>query len=162
VFAIAPKQQRALGYSGTTQLRFSGTLAAADLAKYPELSKIAAPGDRLTKLDLQFWSSSIKDDLVLEEDPNQADFRQVITQYVVVPCEGPGKEGSSIGKEGSTPGPRPDSGPPKPTEAGAAAQPSSSDGGGCALGGIVGAAPASLAVLGIALLALALARRRRR
>jgi hypothetical protein len=148
LFTIAAKQLRVTMGPGSDQLRFSGSLEAADLAKYPELAKLAAPGDRLTKIDSEFWSSSIAEDIVLREDPAQADFRQTIIQYVHIKCDG----GIVLT----------DAGTPKLTEAGATI-PAPRDDGGCALAGSSsGAATGALALLGLALLGLALVARGRR
>jgi hypothetical protein len=146
VFTIAAKQQRSLSTEANQLLRFSGALTAGSLGSSPQLAKLATAGDRLTKLDLEFWGGNIKADLTLGDDPQQADFRQTITQVTWVPCDG----GVVVA----------DSGLPVLDDRG---QPviHPADDGGCSIAG--SAAASSLALLALVLgLSVALGARRRR
>jgi hypothetical protein len=89
VYTLAPEQLR-LRYLGA-ELRFSGALAADDFTTYPSLSGLGQSGDRLTELLL----TTVPDqDLVLEANPNQVDFRRTEYRYQYVPCTG-GAAGSA-------------------------------------------------------------------
>ena len=144
-FVLAAQQMQTTTNGVTPQLRYSGEVTAAQLAAAPQLSKLAAKGDRLTKLDVEFYPGSLSGDIDLIADPAQADFRQTITEYVYVPCDG----GIAVS----------DAGLPVVNEAGAPVVPKVMESGGCNVGG-TGAESASI-LLGLAL-ALGLARRRRR
>jgi hypothetical protein len=92
VYALAPEQLR-LRYLGA-ELRFSGALTADDFTTYPSLTGLGQAGDRLTELLL----TTVPDqDLVLEPNPNQADFRRTEYRYQYVPCTGgaPGSAGQA-------------------------------------------------------------------
>lgn len=86
VFAIAEKELTTSQV--TALLRYSGTLTDAELQGHPEIAKLASAGDRLTKVDLEFYSSSLDDDIRLAVNPNQQDFRQVVYTYEYVACDG--------------------------------------------------------------------------
>ncbi|MCC6747898.1 MAG: DUF2330 domain-containing protein [Deltaproteobacteria bacterium] len=108
VFTLAAEQQRTLTKGVAGQLRFSGSLSSAQLAGTPELAKLALAGDRLTKLDLQFWGSALTGDISLEKDPAQADFRQTIYETTYVKCDaGPSGEAGPVKKDAG----RTDAGP---------------------------------------------------
>jgi MYXO-CTERM domain-containing protein len=121
----------AAGYYGTT--RFSGALGASELASSPALAKLAAPGERLVKMDVQFYPSETTTDLALVPG-SVPDFRETVYDITYVDCDG-----------GTLPG-----------DAGASVEVS---GGGCAVGG--GGSSGAMAVAVVSLVGL-LARRRRR
>ncbi len=97
IFAIGATQMRMQGYSPT--LQFSGAISEADLTSHPALAQVAKSGDRLTELLLSSLPAS---DLILEADPNQADYRRVVNQvqYLSV-CTGGAGTGGNQSKGGS-------------------------------------------------------------
>jgi hypothetical protein len=94
IFAIAPQQMRMQNY--TTILQFSGAFSSADLASYSSLATVAQSGDRLTEL---MFTQLPANDLILEPDPAQADYRRVINQvqYVLNCTAGTSSGGASSG-----------------------------------------------------------------
>jgi hypothetical protein len=92
VYTLAPEQLRLRGVGA--ELRFSGALGADVLTTYPSLSGVGQPGDRLTELLL---TTAPDQDLVLEADPAQADYRRTEYRYQYVPCTGgaPGSAGQA-------------------------------------------------------------------
>ena len=119
--------------------KFSGTLGTPELASSPALAKLAAPGDRLVKIDVQFEPSVTTADLTLVPG-SVPDFRETVYDITYIDCDG-----------GTIP------------EAGAADFPvevgGGGGGGGCAVGGDGSAGAAALAFVAFAGM---LARRRRR
>lgn len=146
VFAVADSELTLpLGNGVGRDLRYSGTLTASDMSTYPQFAKIAAAGDRLTKIDLTIYDPTQTTDVVLEPAAQQADFRHSITQYSFVPCD-----------DGGTPlpdgGVQPDAGPQGRPASG-------DDDGGCTL---AASGSASRPLAWLALLGLFLGARRRR
>ena len=94
IFAVGSSQLRMQGYSPT--LMFSGAISASELSSYPSLAQIAQAGDRLTELLLTSMPAT---DLILESDPNQADYRRVVNQVQYVTCStgGASTGGASTG-----------------------------------------------------------------
>jgi len=97
LYTLAAQQMRLRDYGAT--LRFSGSLTTADMSTYSSLGPIAQAGDRLTELLLSLPSSSTTD-LVLEPDPNQADYRRTEIQTVYVSCTTGGMTSTSAGTGG--------------------------------------------------------------
>ncbi len=97
LYTLAAQQMRLRDYPST--LRFSGALTTADMNTYSSLNPIAQEGDRLTELLLSLPSSSTTD-LVLEPDPNQADYRRTEIQTVYVSCTTGGMTSTSVGTGG--------------------------------------------------------------
>jgi len=122
----------AAGYYPTT--RFSGALGTSELAASPALAKLAAPGDRLVKIDVQFLPSDTTSDLSLVPG-SVPDYRETVYDITYIDCDG-----------GTQP----------PADAGGAVL----AGGGCALGG--GGGSSGAVAFAAASLAGLLARRRRR
>ncbi|HEY5957512.1 MAG TPA: DUF2330 domain-containing protein [Polyangiaceae bacterium] len=103
IYTIAAKQQRVQSVS--TTLRFSGTVGTPELTKYPSLSSVAKPGDRVTEMLLSQAPSS---DLVLEPDPGEADYRRTEYKVQYISCTGGASSGGSsssseVARSGSGP-----------------------------------------------------------
>jgi len=98
LFTVAAQQMRLKDY--TAALHFSGPVGDAELASYPNLTPLSQSGDRVTELLVSLPASTVTD-LVLEPDPNQADFRSTEYRTVYVNCTG-GSPGT--GGTGSTTG----------------------------------------------------------
>jgi hypothetical protein len=75
VFVLAVEQQQldptSIGFSSTPY--FAKTLQAGDLAQHPGLDRAAVAGDRLTVLDVTFWTVAPQTDIVLRVDPSPSD-----------------------------------------------------------------------------------------
>jgi MYXO-CTERM domain-containing protein len=144
VYTLAEHQLKAQDLG--TELRFSGALTGMDLAHYPEVAKIADEGTRLTELRVTI---SVPDnDLVLEPNPAEADFRRVETQTVYVECTGGGggtggaagagntpEEGGSAGSSGG-PSVQPETGGQSSEDAGSSSTDAPHSGGSIGTGGV--------------------------
>jgi Uncharacterized protein conserved in bacteria (DUF2330) len=83
IFTIGKSQMRMQSYS--PDLQFSGSIKESDLSNYPSIAQFVQAGDRLTELLLTSLPAT---DLVLEPDPNQADYRRVVNQTEYITCTG--------------------------------------------------------------------------
>jgi hypothetical protein len=88
IFTFAPEQLSSASSGVSQELLYSRALGDADFAGDPELSSYAQAGDRITKLNLTFTATALSDDIVLEADPNQRDFRATEVRYVTEECGG--------------------------------------------------------------------------
>ncbi|MBW2525066.1 MAG: DUF2330 domain-containing protein [Deltaproteobacteria bacterium] len=82
VYAFADVQLQAEGYDVWDTLLYSGPVTAGTLQTFPRLAELATAGQRLTKLNAQFYGAELSGDIALTPSPNQADFRHVQTKYV--------------------------------------------------------------------------------
>lgn len=93
VFAIAERQLRLVASSEFwDRLTFSGAVSQTDLATHARLADVALAGERITAIHVEFDSSDLENDILLEENPTQLDFRdtEVRTNWVVCECSGTG------------------------------------------------------------------------
>lgn len=82
IFVVAGTQQRVTADTDYSDaLYFSGTLADAELAHFGELAALSEDGERLTAIDVDFFSQYGPTDITFEVDPSPADFRSTLTRY---------------------------------------------------------------------------------
>ncbi len=99
VFGISNSVMSAVNQNVSPILRFAGSFPNGQTAQYPELSKLAAPGNKVTKLLLAFYGSSIDADITLTPSPSQADYRDTVYETTYVDCDA--GTGGSAGQAGT-------------------------------------------------------------
>ncbi|MBI5494314.1 MAG: DUF2330 domain-containing protein [Deltaproteobacteria bacterium] len=99
LFVVTAAQQAVTNTSFSSSLNFSRPLRNADLGGFPALAAVAQDGERLTVLDVTFPWNGASDDINLQVDPNQRDFRSV--RHVTRECGGLGCAGSNLATSAS-------------------------------------------------------------
>ena len=113
VFGISDAVVDAPNRNVLQYLKFAGSFASGQSAAYPELSTLAQPGQKVTKLLVSFSSPSLVGDIELVPSPSQADFREPLYATTWVACdagawgntgEGPHGSGANGGHAGPAAG----------------------------------------------------------
>lgn len=82
VFTLADRQMQSGGNGTTDRLLYSGRLTEQTLQTFPALQGVAVAGERLTKLNISFYSDEIADDITLGPNPVEKDYREIKTKMV--------------------------------------------------------------------------------
>jgi MYXO-CTERM domain-containing protein len=100
LYTLASRRLRIRDQSAT--LRFAGPINSDILSQRPSLATVAQAGDRLSELQATLNPATAKD-LVLEADPDQADYRRTETRNVYVYCPTGGRTSTSLDIGGMSP-----------------------------------------------------------